>query len=294
MKKSRQFSRTVIFALLPLFLFLSNCSKIDKEIDKAVDKFIEGVFVGPEGSELEFVPVTNDPDHVPHCRVELAKKGTGLLNSSSYYYGEGAYYSKNIGDAVETLSPLDENNSVYVGSFPIDDWSTTARGRLTYNTNSITFTPEGSLYVGQPYTMNRKGTSGGGNNNGGNNNGGNNSGTDTAYAQNIDGKKHEQKVVSVTLPSGLKSVTFKTVDQAGNYRNYADMYVRKGSEPKLTYNITQHGVANFSYQGDCGSDKANNESEVCVFQNPAAGTWYVTLFGYNQDFESRLLIITTK
>lgn len=162
-------------------------------------------------------------------------------------------------------------------------------GRLTYNVNSIVFTPDNNLYGGHEYTMPRKGTSVGNGGNGGNSN------EITIYDQPINGDKHEQKTVEVNLPTGLKSVTFMTKDQDGNYRNWADMYVRKGSYPKLTYEIIPGGnVVNFSSVADCAGEKPNNESEICVFQNPAAGKWYVTLFGYNNYFQSRLIVSGSK
>ena len=161
MKKSIQFSSLIVCVLLPLVLFLTNCRKIDDKIDEVAGEFIEGIFVAPEGSELEFVLVNKDGE-VPRSRATLSKKGTG-----------GVVYDLNVGDYVTDVQQLDENNSAYTTSFPQDNWSSTTRGTITYNTNSITFTPDPnfSLYDGEAYTMYRKGTSGGGTG-GGNGNGG--------------------------------------------------------------------------------------------------------------------------
>jgi serine protease len=68
---------------------------------------------------------------------------------------------------------------------------------------------------------------------------------------------------SVTIPAGVKSVTFKMSGGTGD----ADLYVRQGSQPTTTqYNCRPY---------------LNGNNEQCVIANPQAGTWHLGIRGYS-------------
>ncbi|MEW4367530.1 pre-peptidase C-terminal domain-containing protein, partial [Aliikangiella maris] len=65
------------------------------------------------------------------------------------------------------------------------------------------------------------------------------------------------------LPAGYSTMT---VSISGGFGD-ADMYVR-------------HGAQSTSSSYDCRPYKSGN-NETCTFNNPAAGTWYIDLYGYS-------------
>jgi len=92
--------------------------------------------------------------------------------------------------------------------------------------------------------------------------------------------------------SDTKTLTVRTAEFDGSDKNSADMFVRRGSAPIISHTFPP--AAAYTYAADCSSIKPNREAELCTFSNPNAGTWYVTLYGYNDYFWSRLIITTTK
>ncbi len=65
-----------------------------------------------------------------------------------------------------------------------------------------------------------------------------------------------------TVPSGATSLTVRISGGTGD----ADLYVRSGSQPTTSsYSCRPY---------------LNGNSEVCTFNNPAAGTWYASVRGY--------------
>jgi serine protease len=79
---------------------------------------------------------------------------------------------------------------------------------------------------------------------------------------NLSGSKGSWKHYTVTVPSGMS--TFD-VDISGGSGD-ADVYVRRGARPtSSTY--------------DCRPWKGGN-NESCSFNNPASGTWHISIYGY--------------
>ncbi len=116
----------------------------------------------------------------------------------------------------------------------------------------------------------------------------------TLVDKQLDGEAYEKKTFSFTVPSGVKSMVIKTSESGSAYRNTADMFVRKGSAPIVNGPKPPTNLPAYSWTADCYGVKPNRESEVCTFTNPGSGTWYVTLYGYNTYFSSKVTVTITK
>jgi len=106
----------------------------------------------------------------------------------------------------------------------------------------------------------------------------------------VSGKMYELKVVSFTVPAGVKTMIIKTTEPTNNHRNMADLFVRKGSSPI----VSGPPKTKYTWTADYTSLNPNRESEVCTISNPSSGTWYVGLYGYNDAFTSRVTVTITK
>ncbi len=110
----------------------------------------------------------------------------------------------------------------------------------------------------------------------------------------LKGEAYEKVGFSFTLPAGVKTMEIRTVESATAYWNTADLFVRKGSAPVVAGPKPPTWTPAYSWTADCHSTEPNRSEEVCPFTNPGAGTWYVTLYGYNTYFRSRVIITITK
>lgn len=116
----------------------------------------------------------------------------------------------------------------------------------------------------------------------------------TLADKDVSGESYELKTFSFTVPSGVKSMTIRTTESTTAYRNTADLFVRKGSAPIVAGPKPPTNLPKYSWTADCEGIRPNREDEVCTFTNPGSGTWYVSLYGYNTYFSSRLLVTYTK
>jgi peptidyl-Asp metalloendopeptidase len=84
------------------------------------------------------------------------------------------------------------------------------------------------------------------------------------YSQsNLSGSKNSWKHYSISVPAGMSSLAVNISGGSGD----ADVYVRRGAQPtSSTY--------------DCRPWKSGN-TESCSFNNPASGTWYISINGYS-------------
>lgn len=85
----------------------------------------------------------------------------------------------------------------------------------------------------------------------------------TFSKSNLSGSSGSWRHYTVDIPSGMSSFT---IDMAGGSGD-ADMYVRRGSQPT---------TSNY----DCRPYRWGN-TESCSFNNPASGTWYISVRGYS-------------
>lgn len=79
---------------------------------------------------------------------------------------------------------------------------------------------------------------------------------------NQSGTESSTRFFSITVPAGATNLTVTTSGGTGDL----DLFVRLG-------NLPSNGTA------DCSSEGPDN-AETCVVPSPAAGTWYVMLYGF--------------
>lgn len=118
--------------------------------------------------------------------------------------------------------------------------------------------------------------------------------TTTLVDKDVEGNNYELKTFSFTVPTGVKSMTVKTTESSTAYRNTADLFVRKGAAPLVVGPKPPTYQPAYSWTADCSGIRENRLDETCTFSNPGLGTWYVSLYGYNTYFSSRVLITITK
>ncbi|RMA81306.1 S8 family peptidase [Umboniibacter marinipuniceus] len=96
---------------------------------------------------------------------------------------------------------------------------------------------------------------------------------DTITYNNLSGARRSWQGTSIEIPAG--TTNFSVVMSGGT--GDADLYVREGNAP-----------AKRSY--DCRPYNSGND-EVCTFTNPAAGTWYYSIYGY-RDYSGVTLVVS--
>ncbi len=85
----------------------------------------------------------------------------------------------------------------------------------------------------------------------------------TFSKSNLSDSRGNWKHYSVTIPSGMSSFDINMSGGSGD----ADLYVRRGSQPTTS-------------RYDCRPYR-NGNSESCSFNNPASGTWYISVRAYS-------------
>ena len=108
--------------------------------------------------------------------------------------------------------------------------------------------------------------------------------------QDVTGIKFQLKVVSFVVPVGVKTLVIKAHEPNSNYRNLADLFVKRGSAPL----VSKTALTAYTWTADYNSQTPNREQKICTISNPPSGTWYAGLFGYSSDYNSRLVVTITK
>lgn len=85
----------------------------------------------------------------------------------------------------------------------------------------------------------------------------------------------EWRHISVQVPAGMTNFTAQISGGTGD----ADLYVRRGEQPSTS-------------AFDCRPYR-NGNNELCTFNNPAAGTWFVSLRGYSTSSGITLRVTAT-
>ncbi|WP_444931282.1 M4 family metallopeptidase [Microbulbifer sp. SSSA002] len=88
------------------------------------------------------------------------------------------------------------------------------------------------------------------------------SGSEGWEETNLSGRRNSWQHFTLDVPSGASSLTVEMSGSNGD----ADLYVRYGATPT-------------SSNWDCRPYLSGNE-ETCTFNNPSAGTWYISVLGY--------------
>ena len=95
----------------------------------------------------------------------------------------------------------------------------------------------------------------------------------------------DQKIFTVTLPTGIKELEVITSEKTGEYYyNTADLFVRYNAAPVIstssgyTWTATRHSI------------NPNRDQEIISINSPQAGKWYITVYGYNTHLTSHLTV----
>jgi hypothetical protein len=131
-------------------------------------------------------------------------------------------------------------------------------------------------------------------NSGGTGGSGTTTGESSLMDVDVSGNAYQLKVVSFTVPTGVKTMVVKTNEPTNNYRNLADLYVRKSSAPIVAGPIPPTYLPKYTWTADYISQTPNREIKICTISNPSSGTWYAGLYGFNSDYTSRLTVTITK
>jgi hypothetical protein len=110
---------------------------------------------------------------------------------------------------------------------------------------------------------------------------------DLLYLKNLEGNEGSTKTYKVTVPSGAKKLVVKTFEEDAFGHNLADLFVRRGSAPTVN-------PAPYNWAADCASVNPNRENETCTFTNPAAGDWYILVYGYHAYYATSLRVTYSK
>ncbi len=261
-----------LLALITIALF--GCKKIDEEIDKAVEKYII-ITSTRENTPSEMNAILGDATFSGESFSPSTKMSGNIAVTDKVPYTI-VVKTSSIYDALNFTS------TPYVGTIDA--------GMFSKESNDVDIVIDNlvpKIYVND--VLAATGNSGG--NNGGGNGGGGNQ-IDTVYKEQYIGDEHEEITITYTPPAGTKSMTIRTTEFGQFDRNTADMFVRKGSKPKITHTYPPN-VSKYEWEADFAGVNPNREDEVYTVSNPS-GTYYITLYGYNTYFSSWLVITTTK
>lgn len=258
MSKKINLRKIITGSLIGLIVMGTNfgCKKIDETIDEAFKGLFEGVFNVGDDWQVEL----DGSSRATFITAGLTK--IGITSGDPFMIG-----MVKTGDNKWRGNVRGNKGFGFLGS-----------GNAEINGDRLIITPDG----GSQYTIN-KGTKniGGGTPIGSN--------AQTLVNQTISGKRGESKIIRFNLPVGVKEMEIRTTEAPGYTRdNFADMFVKRGSDPTVTL------VPKYSWTADCFGVESNTADEVCKFTNPPSGQWSVLLYGYNSDFISQLTVKITK
>ncbi|HEY8689231.1 MAG TPA: PPC domain-containing protein [Chitinophagaceae bacterium] len=264
MKKLLLGSTALTIFAISIIIFQISCKKVDDALNYALN--FEGVFASANGNEIVL-------------ETEPSNKGSGKftkIGTSTVGLGVGDYFCSDM-ERVNENTWKGQVRETSGGSF---NFLTYGEISMNDNGNLLTISPNGGAIYN--YTRVSSGGTGGG---------GTGTNTEILVNQCVSGSVGDKKIFQFNVPANVTKMEIKTFEETGTCdRNAADLFVRKGSQPTITSTTPYVWVAD---PGGAGI-KPNREDELCVFNNPGSGTWYVMLFGYNTFFISKLKITITK
>jgi hypothetical protein len=264
-------------------MLLFSCNKsTEEQVDPAADEYVlDGIYQSTFDLQMEIKGTTSIVTGFGTYPHDLSK--------DPKVFKIGDPYLKNI----HKTGDDEWEGDVVKSNYDMVNNKLTIRG---YETTKITVKSDKSgIRLSNPNSLESsfKKIANGSGGNGGGNGGGGGTTSDTLYIAQIAGATHEKKTISFNVPAGTKTLTVRTAEFDGSDKNSADMFVRMGSAPVINHTYPP-AASSYTYTADCSGIKPNREAELCTFTNPQTGLWYVTLYGYNDSFWSRLIITTTK
>ena len=89
----------------------------------------------------------------------------------------------------------------------------------------------------------------------------------------VSGGSKATKKFTYNVPAGSSKLTVKTSGGTGD----ADLYIK-------------HGIEAWGLDFDCASENADTSNEECVINNPKAGIWHISVFGYTAFNNAKLTV----
>ena len=237
---------------------LSGCKKVSDTIKEVWEGYWAGIFDLGDGWQVE---LNGD-------RAEYVTAGTTNVGTK-------------VGDPFAIGMALIGNNKWRGNIREKNGFGYLGLGTVEIIDNKLKITPDGAA----PYTLNKgvksTGTGGSGGSIGGTN--------QTLVNQKVEGEIGDKKIFKITVPTGVKQMEIRTTEVAGEfYRNFADLFVRRGSDPTVSL------TPKYSWIADWPSVNPNREDEVILIQNPPTGVYHIMLYGYNSYFISQLVVKIVK
>ena len=263
---------TVLFLLL--MVVTNSCKKVDDLLQNALN--FEGVFKSSDGWEIQLEQDSNKEGKATVIKVGTQRGSVTMKAGANAGFG---------------LKPIGNNTwKGYAWDYTFTKLHPDSK--ISISGSTLTIHPSG----GTAYTFTKTTSTGSSPTPGTNPTPGTGTGTSQVIVNTvISGNTYDKKYYRFTLPTGVKSMQIRTTegkDPNVYFRNSADMFVRKGSDP--TVNGPHVSPYKYTWVADCASIKPNREDEVCTFTNPASGQWSVLLYGYNTYFTSNLVVTITK
>ncbi|RPD43552.1 pre-peptidase C-terminal domain-containing protein [Paracnuella aquatica] len=276
-------------ACLALLLFaacsISSCEKLaelNEDIDEAVDEML-GIRALTEDLSKTSTNFNEIKDFLINGRDASSEIKVNVTSSVPYRYEHKRYTLSGSMWSIKTTT--------YSGSIP--------KSYLTNRSSANIVKVSVQNNVPNLYVNGTKIASGTSSGSSGSTGGSTGSGTTTPTSQtlvdkDLSGDSYEKKTISFTVPTGVKTMVIRTTESNTAYRNTADLFVRRGSAPIVNGPKPPSWTPAYSWTADCSGIQPNRVDEVCTFNNPGSGTWYITLYGYNTYFSSRVLVTITK
>lgn len=273
--KTKISKKTICLVALISFLSISSCEKIDDlndSIDQSIDEML-GISALSEDLNKTSSNYNIISDIVINNKLVSSSETKMTLPSSvSVSYTKKRY--------ALTGSMWNISSNSYSGTIPRSMFNKTSNVvKISVQSNNPT------VYVNNVVASiaNSGGTGGTGST-------GTSTGETILKDLDVTGSKYELKVVSFAVPTGVTKLVVKLHEPTVNYRNLADLFVRKGSAPI----VSKTAVTAYTWTTDYTSQTPNREIKICTITNPPSGTWYAGLFGYSSDYTSRLTVTITK
>lgn len=250
------------------------CKKnpVDAGLEYLLDNAFVGFYEASDGTQIELVPVTGGWDGFIR-KVGTALTSIGARTGDRYFVGmtPTGKYSEYRG-YIETKSGRQALGTVTLwgGGMIEVKWDTSddmILQHLLFNKIATPSTP-GTPNPGNPGTPSGD--------------------IELLYLKNLEGADLSSKVYKVTVPSGAKKLVVKTFEEDINGHNLGDLFVKRGSQPSVSR------TPSYSWTADCASVNPNREDDICSFTNPAAGDWYIMLYGYHAYYATSLRVTYSK
>lgn len=103
-------------------------------------------------------------------------------------------------------------------------------------------------------------------------------------ALNLEGARKSKRVFNIDIAPGTTFLQV-TLSEAAGGRQLADLFVRRGAEAVIIDEPQP-----YSWTADCAKVEPNRITEVCTFNNPPAGRYFITVYGYHEYWGADLKI----